>query len=149
MTTAEPPSSPPRDGFVRTLGHALGLCLAALGLFAGPAAVGTAPSNTAAVEDPQRWFAVAFALVVLGLLGLALARWQRPWHQRGPGGVVGGVLCWLAWGFGAMLMGAGGFLPGLLIMGFGAWLHRRRYRRKREASLASSDGGRDPEAVPD
>jgi len=131
------------------VGHALGLCLAAFGLFAGPAAVGTAPSNSAAVEDPQRWFAVAFALLVIGLSGLALARWQRPWHQRVGGRVLGGVLCWLAWGFGAMVVGAGGFLPGVVIMAFGAWLHRRRHRLLREKSMASFDADRDPEAAPD
>lgn len=60
------------------MGYALGLVVAALGLFAGPAAIGTAPSNLAATQHPDVWFTKAFALIVLG----AVIGWVAWVQQR-------------------------------------------------------------------
>jgi hypothetical protein len=135
--------SQPRDGLLRRVGHPIALTVAGLGLWIGPASVGMAPSTSAAVADPDRWMLRCFAIIAVGLVGLVAARLLRPWHQRPSQELMGGVIGWLAWVFGAMLFGSGGMLMGLGLMFFGAWVLGRRRRRKRalcESELARTAG---------
>lgn len=139
---AEP--SQPCDGLLRRVGHPIALTVAGLGLWIGFASVGMAPSTSAAVANPDRWMLRCFGIIGVGLAGLVAARLLRPWHQRPSQELMGGVIGWLAWVFGATLFGAGGILAGLGLMFFGAWVLSRRRRRKRalcEAELARDAGG--------
>ncbi len=130
MTAPEHPDSLPRR-----LGHGVGVAAAALGLLMGGVGVGAAPSSLAAAERPGSWWIGVVVFLVLGVAGLVLAHWLRPWHQRPRRAVGGALLAWLAWGFGAMVMGAGSMV-GLVLLFFGAWLHHRQHRRNRAQSEA-------------
>ena len=126
-------SNPPRrsDPRWRPIVHHLATAIGALSLFAGAAGTGMAPSTLAAAEDPGRWYTATMSFLALGLVSLALARWQRPWHQHPEREVLGGILGWLAWVFGALLLGAGGNCFALCILALGVWVLVRRHRRNR------------------
>ncbi len=123
--------------------HHVALTVGALALFVGAAAIGQAPSSLVAVENPDRWFAGSAVSLALGVAALLVARRLQPWRQPPGWGLVGGWLGWLAWGFGAALLGAGGGWFGIGILALGAWVQRQRYRRQRaewEAGRSAAGG---------